>query len=89
MGRLAKSFRPPPRKYCRSAEVLAIVGWSREASDPDYRDSLRSDSWEVIVPELVFKPDRPEANMGAPVRPEPATLGPDLQDLSAGARRSR
>ena len=61
VGRLAKSFRPPPRKCCRSAQVLAIVGWSREASDPDYRDSLRCDSWEVVVPELVFQPDRPEA----------------------------
>ncbi len=89
VGRLAKSFRPPPRKCCRSAQVLAIVSWSREASDPDYRDSLRCDSWEVIVPELVFKPDRPEANMGVPVRPEPDTLGPDLQDRSARARRSR
>ena len=61
VGRLAKSFRPPPRKCCRSAQVLAIVSWSREASDPDYRESLRCDSWEVIVPELVFQPDRPEA----------------------------
>ena len=61
VGRLAKSFRPPPRKSCRSAGVLAIVGWSREASDPDYRDSLRCDSWEVVVPELVFQPDGPEA----------------------------
>ncbi len=73
VGRLAKSFRPPPRKYCRSAEVLAIVSWSREASDPDYRDSLRSDSWEVIVPELVFKPDRPEVQKRASVGPVPAT----------------
>ena len=73
VGRLAKSFRPPPRKCCRSAEVLAIVGWSREASDPDYRESLRCDSWEVIVPELVFKPDRPEVQKRASVGPVPAT----------------
>ena len=59
VGRLAKSFSPPPGKSCRSAGVLAIVAWSREASDPDYRDSMRCDSWEVVVPELVFQPDRP------------------------------
>ena len=73
VGRLAKSFRPPPRKCCRSAQVLAIVSWSREASDPDYRESLRCDSWEVIVPELVFKPDRPEVQKRASVGPVPAT----------------
>ena len=73
VGRLAKSFKPPPGKCCRSAEVLAIVGWSREASDPDYRESLRCDSWEVIVPELVFKPDRPEVQKRASVGPVPAT----------------
>ena len=43
---------------CRSAEVLAVVGWSREASEPQYRDSIRCDAWEVVVPELVFEPDR-------------------------------
>ena len=59
VGRLSKSFSPPPRKSCRSAGVLAIVGWSREASDPDYRERMRCDSWEVIVPELVFQPDGP------------------------------
>ena len=59
VGRLSKSFSPPPRKSCRSAGVLAIVAWSREASGPDYRERMRCDSWEVIVPELVFQPDGP------------------------------
>ena len=89
VGRLAKSFRPPPRKCCRSAQVLAIVGWNREASDPDYRDSMKCDSWEVVVPELVFQPDGPEVRREAPGRLLPAARRPDLQDLSAGPRRSR
>lgn len=89
VGRLAKNFSPPPRKSCQSAAVLAIVGWSREASDPDYRDSLRCDSWEVVVPELVFRPDGPEAEREASVRPRPAAGRPDVQDLSVGPRRSR
>ena len=59
VGRLSKRFSPPHGKSCRSAEVLAIVGWSREASDPDYRERMRCDSWEVIVPELVFQSDGP------------------------------
>ena len=34
VGRLAKSFKPPPGMRYRSAEVFAVVSWSREASDP-------------------------------------------------------
>ena len=56
VGRLAWSFKPPPGMQCRSAEVLAIVGWSREASESRYRDSIRCDVWEVVVPELIFEP---------------------------------
>ncbi len=54
VGRLAGSFQPPPGTRCRSASVLAIVGWSREASEPEYHDSIHCDDWEVVVPELVF-----------------------------------
>jgi len=56
VGRLAKSFEPPPGMRCRSTEVLAVVGWSREASEAQYQDSIRCDAWEVVVPELVFEP---------------------------------
>ena len=57
VGRLAKSFKPPMGTRCRAAEVFAVVQWSREASDPKYRDTVRSETWEVVVPELVFEPD--------------------------------
>ena len=57
VGRLSKSFKPPPGMRCRAAEVFAIVGWSRDASEPQYRDSARCEAWEVVVPELVFEPD--------------------------------
>jgi len=56
VGQLAKSFEPPPGMRCRSARVSAVVGWSREASEPQYRDSIRCDAWEVVVPEFVFEP---------------------------------
>ena len=55
-GRLARSFGPPSGTRCRSAEVFAVVGWSREASDPKYRDAMKCDAWEANVPELVFEP---------------------------------
>ena len=56
VGRLAKSFKPPAGMRCRSATVLAIVQRSHETSDPKYRDTLKCKTWEVVVPELVFKP---------------------------------
>ena len=77
VGRLARSFEPPPATRCSSAAVLAIVSWSREASEPRYRDHLKCDDWEVVVPELVFEPqDRPPRNRGhvrqsAKAQPEP------------------
>ncbi len=56
VGRLAAGFAPPRGYRCRSAEVLAIVGWSREASEPQFRDDMKCEAWEAVVPELVFEP---------------------------------
>ena len=58
VGRLAQVFEPPPGTRCKSATVFAVVDWSREASEPQYRDHAKCDAWEVVVPELVFEPER-------------------------------
>ena len=57
VGRLAGGFDPPSGMQCRSATVLAVVAWSREASEPQYHDGIRCETWEVVVPELVFGPE--------------------------------
>ena len=57
VGQLARSFKVPAGARCAFATVMAIVEWDRERSDPDYRDGLRCESWEVVVPEIVFEPD--------------------------------
>ena len=31
---------------------------TREASEPKYRDAMKCDAWEAVVPELVLEPDR-------------------------------
>ena len=66
VGRLARGFEPPNGMRCVSAEVLAIVQWSREKSDPEYQGGLRCDSWEVVIPELVFEPARAVPNLSVP-----------------------
>ena len=41
---------------CRAASVVAVVAWNRKDTDPKFHDSIRRDTWEVVVPELVFEP---------------------------------
>ena len=64
VGRLARSFEPPVGMRCRAASVLAVVGWSHEASEPEFRDAIKCDAWEVVVTELVFEPHRREDRAG-------------------------
>ena len=56
VGQLARGFEGIPGLRCKFAEVLAIVAWDRESSEPEYQKGLRCHSWEVVVPELVFEP---------------------------------
>ena len=56
VGQLAQGFRPPPGMRCIDATVLAIVRWERALSAPEHQEGLRVESWEVVVPELVFEP---------------------------------
>ena len=61
VGRLSRSFKPPVGTRCASATVLAVIAWSREASEPKFQDGLQCDTWEVVVPELVFEAFGPES----------------------------
>ena len=55
VGRLAGGFEVPAGMRCSFATVLAIATRDRESSGPQYQGRLRCDSWEVVVPELVFE----------------------------------
>ena len=55
VGRLAGGFESPAGMRCRFARVLAIATWDRDSSDPQYQGRLQCDTWEVVVPELVFE----------------------------------
>ena len=57
VGRLSSSFKPPQGMRVRSASVLALVGRRRDESEPEFRKLEKCDSWEVVVPEMVFEPD--------------------------------
>ena len=55
VARLAKDFRFPAGMRLRSAEVRAIMAWTRELSEPKYRGRAQCETWEVVVPRLVFE----------------------------------
>ena len=61
VGILARKFKPPPDMQCIAATVLAVATRRRERSDPQYQQHLKNDTWEVVIPELVFEPPRSRA----------------------------
>ena len=57
VGRLSGNFAHPEEMRCISATVMAIITWDKESSGPEFEQNLRSEKWEVVVPELVFEPE--------------------------------
>ena len=57
VGRLAEAFEPPRGQRFRSAEVFAVIGRRRDEMKPEFQRAIKCESWEVVVPELVFQPD--------------------------------
>ena len=55
LGRMAKSFAPPNQSKFLRGEIAAILRWRKEDGDESYHHTLRRDSWEVVIPELVFE----------------------------------
>jgi ATP-dependent DNA helicase RecQ len=54
LGRMAKSWSPPEGLRFLRGEVGAIVRWRKSDNQEEYRVHLHRDSWEAIIPELVF-----------------------------------
>ena len=57
VGQLARGYDGITGMRCTHARVLGIVSWERERSEPEFQKGLRCDSWEVVLPELVFEPN--------------------------------
>ena len=53
VGRLARSFKVPQESEGVTATVLAVVRWNRTKSEPEFLDRLRTNEWEVVIPEIV------------------------------------
>ncbi|WP_375186104.1 RecQ family ATP-dependent DNA helicase [Pseudooceanicola sp.] len=55
LGRMAKSFSPPTGKKLVAGEIAAIIRWRKEDADERFYHLLKRESWEVVLPELVFE----------------------------------
>lgn len=55
LGRMAKSFAPPPNTKFVRGEIAAILRWRKEDGDEAFYYTLRRAAWEVIIPEMVFE----------------------------------
>jgi ATP-dependent DNA helicase RecQ len=56
VGRLSQAFTPLKDMTCIEARIAAIINRRREDCEPEYRDHVSCERWEVIIPELVFAP---------------------------------
>ena len=55
LGRMAKSFSPPPGTNFARGEIAAILRWRKEDADEAFHYTLKRDAWENVLPELVFE----------------------------------
>ena len=53
VGQLARNYRPPSER-CQ-ARVHAIIGWDRQDGTPSQQERALRESWEVVVPELIYE----------------------------------
>lgn len=58
VGQLARAYVTPSDMTCIAARVAAVIVRKREDGDPEFRDQVRCDIWEVVLPELIFEPIR-------------------------------
>ncbi len=77
---LAKKFAPPKDAQFLRGSVYAISTRYREDSAEEYHSHLKRDTWEVILPELVFGP--PSALPG-----KEATLPPQVSEESSSVEK--
>ena len=53
VGQLSRNYQPPSDR-CQ-ARVRAIVGWDRLDGTPSQQERALRESWEVVVPELIYE----------------------------------
>ncbi len=55
VGKLSQAFKRPPETDAASATVLAVARWDKTKSEGEYLRLLKTDDWEVVIPEIVVR----------------------------------
>lgn len=90
VGRMANSWQHPEGYVFDTGKIGAIVIWRKVDNKEEFQGSLRRDSWETILPELVFRPLHSEVRQKPPVAATKAKgqimrLADDKAALASGA----
>ncbi|MCW5621504.1 MAG: ATP-dependent helicase, partial [Burkholderiales bacterium] len=56
VGRLSKRFQSPSGLHCQAARVRAVLVWRKSDSTLEYQARCRIETWNVVLPELIFAP---------------------------------
>ena len=64
VGRLAAKYRPPTGMVIHSATVLAIVVWKKDPTDLKKYPEPNCETWEVVMPELLYVPKNVRGKRG-------------------------
>lgn len=62
VGRLSKGFTIPRGMELLSARVAAILVRRRDDTDAEFQRHVKCECWELVVPELVFRPQADAPN---------------------------
>jgi ATP-dependent DNA helicase RecQ len=67
VGRMSNAWQHPEGHVFAKGQVGAIVNWRKADNKEEFYGSLRRDSWETILPELVFRPLHSEVRREPPI----------------------
>jgi ATP-dependent DNA helicase RecQ len=84
LGRMANAWQPPQGHVFDKGQVGAIVNWRKVDNKEEFHGTLSRDSWETVLPELIFRPQRGEGRNGLPVS-EPKAREPKTQPVDSNA----
>ncbi|MFG5382813.1 RecQ family ATP-dependent DNA helicase [Yoonia sp. R2-816] len=71
VGRMAKSWKPPQGHAFISGQIGAIINWRKVDSGEDYAHYHKRDSWETVLPELIFRPETAETSLSPQTQTAP------------------
>ena len=58
IGRMRKSYRPPDGYHVQIIKIGAILRWRKADNAEKFREVIKRDEWETVLPDIVFESRR-------------------------------